>query len=260
MTTLLFAVMLLAGSPASWLRDAAAAEKEQAAKRAPYVYRERQLNWHLDAKGRKEEPAVTRVYEHVFLEGAPYKQLIERNGKPLSGAELTKREAARKKEAAVRREDRRLRKPFLPGSRNVRLGQLEELESAYTLKVSGEELVGEHPCVVIEAEPNGVTDTVRRKELQSYRQRLWIHRDLKILVKRRAEVIGPDSEILRGSTILFRWTPLAGEGGTWFAKRGEIDFGATLFRVKTERGLQIHEYFDYRRFQVESTITSDEPK
>lgn len=262
MTTLLFASIFLAGSPASWLQDAVAAEKEQATKHAPYVYRERQIYWHLDAQGRKkkEEPAVTRIYEHIFLEGAPYKQLIERNGKPLSGAELTKREAAQKKEAAVRRKDRRLRKPFLPGNRNVRLGQLEERESAYTLKAMGEELVGEYPCVVIAAEPNGVTGTVRQKELQSYRQRLWIHRDLTILVQRRVEVIGPDAEILPGSIILFRWAPVADSGGAWFETRREFNFGATLFGVKKERGLQIHEYFDFRRFQVESTITADEPK
>ena len=137
---------------------------------------------------------------------------------------------------------------------------MEELELAYTLKMAGEELIGEYPCIVIEAEPNGLTDTVRRRELQSYRQRIWIHRDLKILVQRRVEVIGPDSEILAGSIILFHWAPLADGAGAWFETRHEIDFGATVFGVKKQRGLQIHEFFDYRRFQVESTITSDEPR
>ena len=83
-------------------------------------------------------------------------------------------------------------------------------------------------------------------------------------MQRRVEVIGPDSEILPGSIILFRWAPVASgvadSGGAWFETQREFNFGATLFGVKKERGLQIHEYFDFRRFQAESTITVDEPK
>ena len=229
----LFLMTALALTPANWLDDAAAAEKLQTGLRVPYVYRERQMNWNLDAKGQKKKdaPDVTRVYEHIFLEGAPYKQLIERNGKPLTGAELAKRDEARQKEATRRQEERRAKKPFLPGNRTVRLGKLEELAAAYHLKLAAEEEVNGFPCVVIEAEPNGLADTPGNKELQSYRQRLWIHRDLKVLVQRRAEVIGPDSEILTGSILTFRWAPLPES--------------------------QRHEFTGYRRFQVESTITAE---
>lgn len=250
----------LAISPQALIDEAAQVEKTQATQRIPYVYRERQTNWSLDAKGqKKDEKPTVRVYEYIFLEGAPYRQLIERNGKPLSGEELGKREEARKKEAARRQEQRRLRKPFLPGTRRVRLGKLEDLAQVYHLKDAGEEMVGDIPCLVIDAEPNGTADTPPRKELQSYRQRLWIHRDLKLLVQRRAEVIGPDSEILPGSVITFRWAPLADSGGTWFETAFDIDFGAKIFGVKKARGLQRHEFYDYRRFQVESSITAEPP-
>ncbi len=261
MTWLLLAALYSASTPESWLQEAAAAERQQTAKRAPFVYRERQSNWMLDGLGRqkKDEAGNTKVYEHIFLEGAPYRQLIERDGKPIRGSELAKREAARKKEAAVRQENRRARKPFLPGNRNVRVGNLEEVAASNTLKLAGEEVVDGHPCVLIEAEPNGRMDTPRNKELQSYRQRFWIHRELKVLVRRRIEVIGPDSEIALGSILMHHSAPLA-ETEIWFANRSQIDFGATLFGVKKVRGLQIHEFFDYRRFQVESTITAEGPK
>lgn len=260
MTWLLLASLYAASTPETWLQEAAASEKELAAKRASYVYRERQSNWALDAQGRKKkEKASTKVYEHIFLEGAPYRQLIERDGKPISGSELEKREAARKKEAAIRQDNRRARKPFLPGTRHIRAGSLPEVAGASTAKLVGEEMVDGHPCVLIETEPNGKVDTPRNKELQSYRQRFWIHRDLKVLVRRRVEVIGPDAEITLGSILTHQRAPLEGTG-IWFENRSEIDFGATVFGVKKLRGLQVHEFFDYRRFQVESTITMEEPK
>ena len=256
--TLLF-IAALAVTPLNWLEEAAAAEKIQAAQRTPYVYRERQSNWMLDGKAqkKKEAPSFTRVYEHIFLEGAPYRQLIERNGKPISGADLVKRDAARQKEAASRRQDRKLRKPFLHGTRNVRLGKLDELAPAYDWKLAGEETIAGSPCTVLEAEPNGVADTARHKELQSYRQRLWIHRDLKILVQRRIEVVGPDSEILPGSVLTFRWSLLPDGGGTWFETEHEINFASKIFGVKKLLGMQRHEFYEYRRFQVESTITAE---
>ena len=250
-------LLALAITPVDWLTDAATAEKKLAAARAPYVYRERQMNWNLDNKGqkKKDEPSVTRVYEHIFLEGAPYKQLIENNGRKLSGSELNKRDEARMKEAAKRQEDRRLRKPFLPGNRSVRLGKLEELAKAYHLKLAGEETVAGFPCVIIEADPNGLADTPLNKELQSYRQRIWIHRDLKVLVQRAVEVIGPDSEILPGSVLTFRWAPLPESDGIWFETGHEFNFGSTVYGVRKIRGIQRHEFYDYRRFQVESSIT-----
>lgn len=246
------------GEPAALLREAAAEEIRQEALRAPFVYRERQRNWSVEKAGKKksDRPWLERVYEHIFLEGEPYKQLIEKNGQPIAGAERQKQESARQAEAARRRESRKLRRPFLPGTRRIQMGTLSELAEAYHLKDAGEEVVDGIACRMIDAEPNGRKDTPRNQELQSYRQRLWIATEGKQLVKRRVEVFGPDSEILPSSVITFTWAPL---DGVWFEKRREIEFGAKVFRVRTNRGLQIHEYYDYRRFAVESTITPADP-
>ena len=249
---------LLAVDPETLIRAAAEEDKRQEELRSPFVFRERQRNWNVDKSGRRgEKPWVERIYEHIFLEGLPYKQLIEKNGKAIVGAERQRLASAREQEAARRRENRKLRKPFLPGTRNIRMGTLAELPEAYVLKSSGEETVEGAVCDILEAEPNGRKETERLRELQSYRQRLWIAREKRVLVRRRVEVIGPDSEVLPGSIITFEWSPR--EEGIWFEKKREIEFGAKIFKVRTSRGYQLHEYFDYRRFAVESTITPADP-
>ena len=78
-----------------------------------------------------------------------------------------------------------------------------------------------------------------------------------MLVQRRAEVIGPDSEILAGSILTFHWAPLLESNGTWFESQHEIHFGTQIFGVRKARGIQWHEFTGYRRFQVESTITAE---
>ena len=118
----------------------------------------------------------------------------------------------------------------------------------------------ERQCDSDERERRGAPDLVRAesapsRELQSYRQRIWIHRDLKVLVQRAVEVIGPDSEILPGSVLTFRWAPLPESDGIWFETGHEFNFGSTVYGVRKIRGIQRHEFYDYRRFQVESSIT-----
>lgn len=77
------------------LKETAAAEEQQDKLSQSYVFQERQTNWSLEKNGeRKAEPWAVRVYEHIFLEGALYRQLVERNGKPLNEKEMQKRDEA----------------------------------------------------------------------------------------------------------------------------------------------------------------------
>lgn len=260
MTSIFLLLLALDRDPVALVADATVAEKAQETLRQPFVYRERQRNWKLNDAGQKEReaPWLDRIFEHIFLEGQPYKQLLESSGKPLSGADLVKREASRKQEAArrlvARREEKAGGKRFLPGTRNVRMGKIGELAEAYNLKFLGEELIDGRLADKILAEPNGQAETPRKKEFQSYRQTLWIDQATRVVAKRQVEVIGPDSETLPGTIITLYFAPVEGQD-IWFEHRSTLDFGVQSFGILKQRGLQIHEFYGFRQFQVESTLT-----
>jgi hypothetical protein len=238
-----------------------AAEAAQEGMRARYVYRERVTNRDVDERGNLTSGAPrVSVYEHIFLEGAPYRQLVERNGKPLSGAEQAKRAKARQEEAKRRQEARR-RGRFLPGTRNVRLGKAMELLEHCDARIRGEEAVDGHPTWVVEVTPRAGR-TGRRDEpggeISAYRQTLWVHQREMVVVRREATVLTEESEILPGSVLTFQFAKPEGQE-VWFPARNLLTFGARNFGVRTYRGRQEHEYSDFRRFDVESTITVVEP-
>lgn len=260
--TALLPVLLLSLLPetpaaADLMAAAARAEAGQEKLRARYVYRERTTNWELDEKGRRKSGKPrTALYEHIFVEGAPYRQIIERNGKALTEAEQARVAEARKKEAEQRRKARRSGRLF-PGTRNVRLGTPGQLLEHCDVRVTGREEIEGLPVWMVEVAPREGR-TGRREEpggeISAYRQTLWIHADEHVVVRRRATVVSGESEILPGSVLDFRYARPAGQE-VWFPLRHEITFAARSLGVLTGRGLQEHEFFDFRRFDVESTIT-----
>lgn len=90
--------------------------------------------------------------------------------------------------------------------------------------------------------------------MQAYNQRLWIHRDLHVVVRREVDV-DAGAELEPGSRLRFQYAPQA-EGGVWFETEREITFSAKMLGVAKSRGFQRHESYGNRRFQVESTITT----
>lgn len=260
--TALLPVLLLGLAPepppaAELLAAAARAEAGQESLRSNYVFRERTTNWDLDEKGqRKKGKPRTTLHEYIFLEGAPYRLLIERNGKPLPEAEKARVSKQRTQEAEKRRQARRSGR-LLPGIRTVRLGAPDHLAQHCNARVTGREELDGHPVWVVEVTPReGRTGRPNEPggELSAYSQTLWIHAEENVVVRRKATVLSGESEILPGSVLDFRYSRPAGQE-VWFPSRHEITFAARIMGVFTDRGLQQHEFFDFRKFDVESTIT-----
>lgn len=246
--------LALAAAPdaVALLEKVDAAEKQQDALRRSYVFRERQTNWDVDKNGQQgEKPDRVRVFEHIYLEGSLYRQLLEQNGRPLSASEIKKRDDARQKEAAKRRS--RGKAGLLSRTRNIRAGAMGELAQLYRLTVVGEETLAGHLCWKVEAEPKGDVSTPRQKEANAYRQRLWIHQTEHVLVRRELDVIGPGAEIEPGGELRadFARQP---ETGVWFPTKQIIKFSAKFAGVARSRGLQEQEFYGHQRFQAESTL------
>lgn len=262
MNLIMPALLLLSGTPdppstKELLSAAAEAEAAQEQLRSRYVYKERRTNWDLDEQGRRKsgEPR-SAVYEHIFLEGAPFRQMVERNGKPLSEAEKTRQAQARQAEAKRRRDARRTKR-FLPGTRSVELGKLNELWEHCETRVEGTAELDGQPVWVVEVAPRAGRTGKRGEpggEISAYRQTLWIHRDEKVVVRRLATVVSGESEILMGSVLDFRFQRPAGQE-VWFPSKSELTFRAKNYGMLTYRGFQEHEFWGFQKFDVESTIT-----
>ncbi len=254
MTLVLLALAASSLSPVEIIERAAKAEATQRKLRERYVYRERLTFQPLDKRGQpsSDKPRIT-VYEHIFLEGSPYRLLVERNGQPLSEKERDQVEKEKRAEAQRRQQERRKGRRFFPGTRHADLGNLQDLPEFAMLSLAGEEMVEGIPVYAIDAEPRS-SGPEKLSEPRRYRQRLWIHREEFVVVRRDAEMIAPGGEIDPGSKLSLRFAKEA-QRGVWFARRYEVNFIATMLGVKKQRGLQQHEFFDFREFNVESTIT-----
>jgi hypothetical protein len=254
-------ILLLVGFVA-WGQDAAgifarmvAAEEAQAAERGRYGYRETQRNW----DGKASQPRTKR-YELFFVEGLLYRRLVERNGKALEAPETKKQDEAQARTGKERREARKRGGKFLPGTRYMLLGELKDLAKAVEWRIEGEEVVGGRKAWVLAGEPKAGSQTEdSTREIASYQQKFWVDQETNLLAKRWARVIRAGVDLLPGSEVTLEYGSPK-EGLPSFELKRRIDFSAKLFGVRTAKGRQEHEYSDFRKYDVESTITFEEPR
>ena len=93
-------------------------------------------------------------------------------------------------------------------------------------------------------------DPVREeRELLCYRQTFWLDQEEMAVTGRRAEVVRVGADLKPGSVMEERRTR-EGADGPWMARKMWV-----RFETARGKGYQVHEYSDYKRFAVESTIT-----
>lgn len=189
------------------LRLVVSAEAEQDKMRERYAYREVQENL----------PRI-KVFDVIFLEGAPYRRLIEKNGKLLPGKEQKAVVEDMKKTVAERRASRNRGRVFTRYF-TLRIDKLENLETTHELSIEGDHL------------------TALPKAGNAYRHEI--------------EVVGPGSELKPGTIVRHQFSR---EGDSaYLLRRNEVDYKVTF-----ASGKQVHIYTNYKKFDVESTITFEE--
>ena len=237
--------LLLAVEPAAILQRADEVDRQQEELRRSYVYRELQTTWNnLEGTGKSR----SGLFENLFVEGLRYRKRLERNGKPLSSKEQREVDEAMQRTAAERRaERRRANKGLFSRVYNLRYGNVGEVATVSDCSVVGEEA----GSWVIRCEPKVgfVGTTKEERELLCYRQTFWIDQKQMAVTGRRAEVIREGADLKPGTVMEERRTR-EGEEGPWVARKMWIRFHAPR-----GKGYQVHEYSDYKRFAVESTIT-----
>jgi hypothetical protein len=114
-----------------------------------YTYMERDEDRRLDSRGRvkSEDVDVSRI---ILVNGAPFEQLVERNGQPPSAEEQRKQQEKLDKLKHETPEERaaRLRK----GQENS--SSIREVPEAFDFQGIGEEVVNGRPAYVLQATPH----------------------------------------------------------------------------------------------------------
>src|SRR5712692_3330840 len=114
-----------------------------------YTYMERDEDRRLDSRGRvkSEDVDVSRI---ILVNGAPFEQLVERNGQPPSAEEQRKQQEKLDKLKHETLEERaaRLRK----GQENSSF--IREVPEAFDFQGIGEEVVNGRPAYVLQATPH----------------------------------------------------------------------------------------------------------
>ena len=215
--------------------------------RLRYTYVEHSESRRRDLAGqvKSEDVDVTRT---ILVDGVPFEQLAERNGRPPSAEEERKQ-----------REDLDRLKRETPEQRAGRLRKQEEENTSIVLEVPkafdfqlvGEEVVNGRRAYVLQATPHLGYQAQGKygKMFSKVEGKLWVDQQDFGWIKVEGQVIQPLSlglflvRLLRGSQIKMEQTCV--DDGIWMPERVEVRAGAKIFFVKSlviERVLIYSEY------------------
>jgi hypothetical protein len=224
----------------------AATEKSWQA-RDHHAYMARDQDRRLDVTGQviSEDVDVSRI---IFVNGSPFEQLLEHNGRPPSA------EAQRKQQQKLDKLKRET-----PEQRATRLRKqdeersfIREVPAAFDFQLIGEEVVNGMPAYVLQATPRPGYEAHGRygRMMSKVEGKLWIDKQDSGWIKVDGQVTQPFSmglflaRVLRGSRITMEQTRVADK--LWMPERIEVRAAAKLFFVKSLVIDRILTYSDYR--------------
>jgi|SRR5579872_6320759 len=223
-----------------------AAERNwQARDRYTRVERDESLRLDSDGRVKSRDVDVSRV---ILVNGAPFEQFLEHNGRPLSAEEEAQQKQKMEERKRETPEDREARLAKERENRSL----IRELPAAFDFRVVGEDVVKGRPAYVLQAiprpgyEPHGKYGRI----FSNVEGRLWVDKQDLGWVKIEGQVMQPFSlgaflaRVQRGSHIAMEQTRLA--DGTWMPERIDVRAIAKLLFVKNLLIERVLTYSDYR--------------
>lgn len=230
------------------VRSSIAATERNWRTRIEYTYLERDETRRLGADGRTQSQDVS-VSTIVLVDGVPFEQLMEHNGKPPSAEERAKQAAKLDKLKRETPEERtaRLRKEKLESASLTR-----DVLQAFDYRLIGTEPVNGRSAYVLQATPRPGyrAESKYGKMIAKVEGKIWVDRQDLVWVKVDGSVIQPFSmglflaRVLRGSHITMEQTRVA--DGIWLPKQIEVRASAKVLFVKTLTIDRILSYSGYR--------------
>ena len=171
------------------VRKALSSEISRQQRLENYTWEQKSTEKTFDHKG-KLLTTKTKVLEYLVIDGSEYERLIEENGKPLNDDRARKEQQKMDKEIARRRGEsasqRQRRQNEHARHRQDRIKFREEVLSAFTFSIAGEEMIKGLDCWKIQAEPKrGYVGQSRqgRMMLGKVQGKLWVTKSASDLMK-----------------------------------------------------------------------------
>jgi hypothetical protein len=217
--------------------------------RLKYSYMERDESRRRDLTGRVKSENVD-VSRTILINGVPYEQLVERNGRPPSAEEGRKH---KEKLDKLKRETPEQRAERLSRQEKEITSIVREVPKAFDFQLQGEEVVNARPAYVLQATPRPgyyAQGKYGKMFFAKVEGKLWIDKQDLGWIKVDAQVIQPFSmglflaRVLRGSHITMEQTRV--DNGDWMPERIEVRATAKIFFVKSLVLDRVLTYSEYR--------------
>jgi len=222
-----------------------------------YTYTESDEEKHLGAHGHVKSTQV-EVSKVIFINGEPFEQLVERNGRPLTAAEQKKEQEKIQKR---RNESDSQRAARLRKEKSER-AFLREVPDAFDFKLAGEEPVNGRLAYVLIATPKtGYQPHSKQANMFSKVQgKLWVDKEEFGWAKIDAQVIQPFAmgfflaRVQKGSQIHFEQIRVA--PGVWLPKKIDVAADAKVMFVKNYDMNEVITYSNYQKASNKTEVSS----
>jgi hypothetical protein len=245
--------------------------RTDAALQSGYVFSERQTELKIDRQGRTTDRRV-RVYEvYPPLPGEDaYRRLIEEDGRPVPASRLEKqdrerrkkveayaRELAQRGDAGYRRAEREYQQAV-----NERAADIDDIFNVFDVRMIGRDVIAGHPTIAftLTPRPGAKARTKSGAMMRHFTARAWISEAEYQLVKVDVEAVdsvswglGLLARLHRGATASYERRKINDE--VWLPARVTYGGSGRVLLVRTLRRAGSSEFFDYRKFSVETTTT-----
>jgi hypothetical protein len=225
--------------------------------RLHYTYMERDEDRRRDLAGHVKSEDV-EVSKTILVNGVPFEQLVERNGRPPSAAQERKQKGALDK---LKRETPEQRAERLRKQEEENTSIVQEVPKAFDFKVVGEEVVNGRPAYILQATPHPGYHAQGKygNMFSKVAGKLWVDKQDLGWIKVDGQVIKPFSmglflvRLLRGSHITMQQTRV--DDGIWMPERIEVRAAAKIFFVKSLVIDRVLTYSEYRLPQAGAPTT-----
>jgi len=216
--------------------------------RLQYTYVERDRDRRLDWEGRVKSEDVD-VSRTILVNGVPFEQLVERNGRPPS-AELERKE--KEKLEKLKHETPQQRTERLRRQAEENASLVREVPKAFDFQLLDEEVVNGRAAYVLKATPHpGYYGQGRfGKMFSKLEGKLWVDKQDLGWINVDGQVIQPFSmglflaRVLRGAHITMEQTRV--DEGIWMPAHIEVRAAAKIFFVKSLVIDRILTYSEYK--------------
>jgi hypothetical protein len=238
---MLFLLVALAAdvpAPSKLFETAMAASKAQAEKNWKFTYREDEIR----ASGRK-------TYDVIMLEGDNYRKLISVDQKPLDPKTRKKVDEDMEKARAARRKG-----AHHGFTRTYNGGELPDLLRLCDLKLTAEETTGGRKAWRVEAEPKPGLKASNQDDEETLASHhvVWFDEEEGMDIRRTDTFFRATNGAQPGMIFEVQMMKF---GDAWVTDRFYLKYDVKFAPFIRVRGDVNYRFYDYKRFQVDSTFT-----